>query len=308
MRWVRDAEVPDATIGWLPPAVLAGWRLPRPDVVLATLPFFSTALVARELSALHRAPLVLDYRDPWQDEHRRARQADWRRKTEDAMEAWCLQGAAALTATTPGIAGLLRARTQVPVDVVLNAGEPERFAGVEPVVFAGKTAVYVGALYGGRGLRDVLAALAELPDWKVHYAGQTPDEALREAALLGVSDRVTAEGNVTHRRALALQRGATVNLCVVGPEHGRQIPGKLFEQVTCGLPVLLIAPEGSDAETVTADVDHVKTLRPGDVAGIRAWLRTLRPGRLPEVATPPTFSVEATMNVLDTSLRRVLVR
>ena len=63
-RALQRVEFPDEYIGWLPLAV-AQLRGRRFDVVLATLPPPTVALIGALAAKLCGAKLVLDYRDPW---------------------------------------------------------------------------------------------------------------------------------------------------------------------------------------------------------------------------------------------------
>jgi glycosyltransferase involved in cell wall biosynthesis len=86
-RILREALfVPDPQIFWVPSAFGAARRVlggTRPDVVLCSGPPFSTFLVGRVEKMFKGTPLVLDYRDVWQD-HPWWPAPAWRR----GFEAW----------------------------------------------------------------------------------------------------------------------------------------------------------------------------------------------------------------------------
>src|SRR5262249_53868237 len=61
-------DTPDAFAGWIPFAVIQGWRLARkwrPRVIYASGPPFSVVCAAGVLCRLLAIPLVADFRDPW---------------------------------------------------------------------------------------------------------------------------------------------------------------------------------------------------------------------------------------------------
>ena len=67
--WVRRTLfIPDARIGWLPFAFFRGLEIIRKekiDIIFATSPPFTTALIGNLLSTFTGIPWISDYRDPW---------------------------------------------------------------------------------------------------------------------------------------------------------------------------------------------------------------------------------------------------
>lgn len=307
----RHFAVPDKQVGFLAPALALGATLPRPDVVLATLPPPTAALVGHALARRFGVGLVLDYRDPWLGTEEFGTYPAWRQRAEAAMERGIVAHGAAPVATTRGIAAALQQRYAIDVAYVPNACEPERFEGVEARSFGGPTLVYTGNLYGGRGLQQVFAAMARLraagkPTPRLCYLGATGREAQEQASEAGVLDLVDIDGMRPAAEALAAMRGATANVNVVGEHHTRQIPAKAFEQIAARRPILLQSPLPSDTADLLADVDGVHIVRSGDAAAMDAAiaaLTTAPPGDS-GAAIPTALTVDATMDVLEQVLRR----
>jgi hypothetical protein len=306
LAWlVRLVEIPDARAGWMPFAFAAGARGPRPSVVMATMPSFSNAVVAAALAARYRAPLVLDYRDPWPRDPSLPRP---RRAIERRLERACLARAARVVATTPGIARELAAASGRSVDVVTNACEPERFAGVAPRRFERPTLLYAGGLYGDRTLAPVLDALAALrdagrldpDDLRILYMGRSADVATAETAARGLEPFVTIEGVRPNRESLAASLGAACNLTLVGAGHVRQIPAKVFEHLAARRPMLVIVPPGSDTEALLRPIPWARCVALDDAAGLEQALLEVASGALEDATgeLPEALSVEATMDAL----------
>jgi len=305
----RNLAIPDPEIGFFAPAVALGARLPKPDVVLATLPPPTAALVAHALARRFGVGLVLDYRDPWLGTQEFGALPAWRQRLETAMERTIVDHGARAVATTRGIAATLQQRYGVEVAYVPNACEPERFANVVPRVFAGPTLVYTGNLYGGRGLEQVFASMARLraagaPTPRLCYLGATSREAQAQAEAAGVLDLVDLEGMRPSAEALAAMRGATANVNVVGAHHARQIPAKAFEQIAARRPILLQTPLPSDTASLLADVPDVQIVEGGDAAAMDAAIAALTttPVRDAGDAIPALLTVEATMDALEAVL------
>lgn len=302
----QHVEIPDSRIGWLGPALLAATALPRPDIVLTSSPWYSNIIAGAAVARLHDRPLLLDYRDPWTDPTREAALPAWRYRLEARLEDLCLAQAAALTATSPSIAAMLRRRVDRPTDVIYNATDPADFVGVTPREFAGPTLLYTGGLYAGRRIEPLLDAMAAIGGpLRLHYMGLS-DAPTRAAAIeRGMSDRVTIQSNRPRAEACAAMLGARANVCIVAPEHHRQIPGKLLEQLGCGRPVLLLGPPDCDALDIARGIDNVVFADLSDTTAIADALSRL-PTNIREIGAPPGFSVDDTMAAMDRALRAAL--
>jgi len=303
---LRAVELPDAYIGWLIPALAAAARRPQPDLVLSSLPWFSNAVIAAAVARTRRVPLALDYRDPWADATRAAALSAGRFELERRLEAWCLEAAAGVTATTPTIAALLRARTGKPATVVFNAADPADFLGLQPRRFARPTVLYTGALYGGRRIEALMDAMADHgADVDLHYMGGAVARVVAAAEARGLGARVGVQGNSPRQEAFAAMLGARANICLVAPEHHAQVPGKLFEQLGCGRPTLVVGPPGCDAAKVIegqAGAAFAAIDRPADIAAALASL----PEASRPIGAPDGFSVAETMDTMHTALRAAL--
>ena len=301
-------EIPDAWWGWIPVALVVGSFLPRPDVILTTAPAFSNFLVAAALSIRFRAPLVLDYRDPWNPLERRPDLPSWRRRLDAALERWCAARAAEIVVTTPGLAREVGRVTNRPVQVVTNACEPERAQRVVARVFDGPTLVYAGGLYGDRTLDPLLDALSSLRDagrigpeqLQILYMGRTSDAARRSSDARGLEAFVRVEGNRPNEEALAATAGASCNLTIVGAEHAQLVPAKIFEHLVAGRPMLVITPPGSDTEDVLRAVPWARCIAPDDGAAMEQALLEVASGDQgsPSARIPEYLTAEATVATL----------
>src|SRR5713101_7260348 len=65
-KWDAVMSIPDEHCGWIPLALPAALLRARDsDLVMATIPPNTSAVLAAMLSVFLRVPLVIDYRDPW---------------------------------------------------------------------------------------------------------------------------------------------------------------------------------------------------------------------------------------------------
>jgi glycosyltransferase involved in cell wall biosynthesis len=311
-RTVSRAEFPDRWIGWKPFALAAARRM-RFDAVLATLPPYSPALIGRQIARRQDAAFALDYRDPWTEAPRidwdpalYAHLLDRHRRVEDA----CLRDADLVLATSPTICRWLAARARTePVFA------PNSFDRVESSPRSRTpTLVYTGSLAYGRSLEPVLSAMAKLADdpagraLELVYAGTDGAQVLAHAARLGLTGRVRDLGYVTARESDGLLRNALAAVVLVTPRYEYMLPGKLFEVVAAGTPLLLVAP--ADADVTTICRDHVLGWQhiPGDVDGIVASLRQALAGRIPVPTRLEALSTDHVIDTVDRGLRAALSR
>ena len=311
-RSVSRVEFPDRWIGWKPFALAASRRFGF-DAVIATLPPYSPALIARHLARRQGSIFALDYRDPWTEAPRTgwdpalyAHLLDRHRRVEDA----CLRDADLILATSPTICRWLAPRAGIePVfapnsfDTVESAQRPRTHA-----------LVYTGSLAYGRSLEPVLTAMARLSndpigrDLELVYAGTDGAQVLAQAARLGLSGRVRDVGYVTARESDALVRNALAAVVLVTPRYEYMLPGKLFEVIASGTPLLLVAPADADVATICRVHRLGWHHLPGDVDGIAASLRRALAGEVPVPEGLDALRTKNVIDLVDRELRAALSR
>jgi glycosyltransferase involved in cell wall biosynthesis len=318
-RRLRDAlwrnlsrvEFPDRWIGWTPFALAAVARREF-DAVLATLPPYSAALIARRIARRCGAVLALDYRDPWTE----APRVDWNpahyrhllgrhRRVEDD----CLREADVVFATSPTLCRWLAPRAGIEPVFAPNSFD-ERHEPV-PAGTRSQEIVYSGSLAYGRSLSPILAAMsrqatAGTAAVKLTYAGSDGARLTSEAARLGLSDRVTDLGYLPAREAERLVRHALAAVVIVTPGYEYMLPAKLFEILASGTPILLIAPADSDVAAMCRELrlgwHHV----PEDVDGIVASLRRAAAGESPSPVGLEALQTHSVIESVDAALRQAL--
>jgi glycosyltransferase involved in cell wall biosynthesis len=160
----------------------------------------------------------------------------------------------------------------VPCGVDLDHFRPD--GPREPRRRGRRRVVVVSRLVERKGIGNVIAALATLPQVELIVAGGPPaalldhdDEArrfVRLAGKLGVADRVELRGAVSRHDLPALMRSADVVACCPWYEPFGLVA---VEAMACGVPVVASAVGGL-AETVLHEVTglHVPPRQPGCIA------------------------------------------
>jgi glycosyltransferase involved in cell wall biosynthesis len=290
-------RVPDVCAGWVPGAVARACELHREhrfDAIYATGWPWSDFLVARKAGARTGVPYVVDYRDLW-----KPAEVEWDQATtlqrllNPRLERQVLRHAAGVIATTASFLRLLP-QELLPRHrfAITNGYDDQDFAGIaaEGPPPGEVRIVYTGVWRPGYGPDDLYAAVRLLRQrgspaagrLRIACAGFAPGRA----AEYGIADCVSERGRVSHAEALAMMCGADALYLPVskGVYEFASIPGKLFEYLGSGRPVLASAQAGSEVAGVIAQVGGALRLEPGDVEALADSLEALCEGR---AAFPP---------------------
>jgi glycosyltransferase involved in cell wall biosynthesis len=307
--WIKAAERACATLG--PKDV---------DLILASGSPFVTFRLAKKLSDRLGRPYVLDYRDLWTGNTHHTRLS---RPATIREEASLLKGCTAVTIVSPSWGEALDRRYSVgaKLHVVSNGYDPGEMATVKPHDFGHCAFVYAGVFYPPkRVISPFMAALKRAKEstsengktWYFHYYGGQESHVREEANRLGLTDRIVLHGRVPRREVLSAVKGA--NLAVVitsinergSLEENGVVTGKIFEPIGLGTPVLLIAPNGSDAVATTEATGLVKTFAGTDIQNMVFFLKDVISGRALKPKNVEACSWTTIAKNLDSVLRKAM--
>jgi glycosyltransferase involved in cell wall biosynthesis len=308
---------PDDHAGWIPDAArqaLTAVRRLRPAVMVSTSPAVSAHVVGLLVARATGIPWVADFRDefvhnPWPNPKPSfLRAADRRLEAaicRTARRVLVTADAAQIVGAPPGHAKRITITNGVdPDDLSPLAATPpdDRFR-----------LSFVGSLYRAIDLAPVLSALRRLA------ARGAIDPAVCEVCVVGnvgVPDLdagpvpVVRSGYVDHATALAEMTSAGVLICYVPPQ-GSPTPGKIFEYLASGRPVLCVTTPENLAWRLVEDLGAGVCADPRNDAGIEAAIATLyrewRAGRLgTQSAVRETVLTRFSREKLARDLARVL--
>ncbi len=256
-QWLPEANEPQ---GWSRQAVEIGMRLTadrRYDCIFSSSGPLTAHRVAGSLAQARPLPWIAEFRDGVLDNPYLKPPTRWHRRHYQNYEEGVIQRARRVVVTSPTLGNLLRGRygNGIPVAVVPNAYDPSEYPAGPEGSGTGFRLTYAGTLYGARSI------LPFLRGWKVWLdrgARQEHDPHLDiygqsfNADLVdhihrnNLNDTVRHNGSRRHSevmRAIAESRGVLV---IKSPEDRIHIPGKLYESLGVGRPILLLGP-ASDA-------------------------------------------------------------
>jgi hypothetical protein len=256
--------LPDSYVGWARRAQRsAARRAARGDiaVVLSSSPPESVHLAAGDVARAARLPWVADFRDTWVPLAYRTPPTRWHRARQQAMERSVLDRAdRVLTASRTHAEALVRALGSAGegrVEHLPNGYEPmaeSSASAADPdhflVVFTGTLAQMPDTEILLESVHDLLAHLPEARRrMRVRLAGPYESGYQDRAIALGLTGIVEFTGPLAHSEARDLQRRADLLILLKarGPQFTTMVPGKLYEYLETGRPLVALLDPGDEA-------------------------------------------------------------
>ncbi len=278
---------PDNKIGWKRKAVQTAVELHGNtpfDLIFATAPPFTDFLIGAEVKARINRPLVFDYRDPWADYPFRFHATPLHKLGHIALERRALRASSHVITTNRRVKEILISRygflTYHDIEIIPQGFDPEDLEEARRELEqttrprSNKMRLtYAGVFWEDRVPDHFLQALHEVLQEHPHlrgrieavFVGKFREENTRLVAHLGLQDVVTVLGYLPHRQTLQHVLAADVVWMIVGDDLGS--PGKTYEYIGAGKPILGLAPEGFIKTTILEAGGRV--VPPTDVPAIK---------------------------------------
>lgn len=269
MLRVRSLFVPDPRCGWISPSArfLQDWIAGHPvDAIVSTGPPHSMHLIALELHRRTGIPWVADFRDPWTKMFyfKDLPLLPWVRRRHFRLEKAVLDEASAVVSVSPMVRDDFAAATSTPVHLITNGFDAEDFAGPSPERTDGEFRVVHTGLFASDGnpllLWDTLASACKAdPEFseklRIRLAGKVDPEITEAILARGLGANLALLGYLPHKESVAELRSADLVLLPLrqSPEYRKVLPGKIFECIASGRPVLGIGPLDSAAGRLLRD-------------------------------------------------------
>ena len=261
--------IPDGQIGWFPYANRAAKRAIESggiDVIYSTSFPVTAHLVAYRLKIATNKPWIADFRDLWTENHYAEYSSRLRKRLDQIVESKLLEKADIIVTVSNTWADTLRKLTggRKRVEVIRNGLDASDFLGIEYAKPAKWTITYVGNFYGAKqDPSPFLEALGRLidsgrvrrDDAQFKIVGE-PDPYVRNLAVrLHLDDLISFTGFVSHREALAHQVNSSLLLLIIHGDRANPglVPGKLYEYLGSGRPILAIVPPDFEAASIIRD-------------------------------------------------------
>ncbi|WP_298476233.1 glycosyltransferase family 4 protein [uncultured Maribacter sp.] len=255
--WIRgNLFIPDARKFWVKPSIkfLEG-VLEKENIktIITTGPPHSVHLIGLGLKKKLDISWVSDFRDPWTSigYHKKLKLTTGSKRKHKQLEREVLNAADKIivtSATTKEEFGLI---TKQPIEVITN-GYDTSISNAEDLD-KDFTLAHIGSLLTGRDPSGLWQSLSELVEeneqFKIHFklqlVGVVSDDVLKNIAKHGLIPNTEIVGYLTHEKAVSFQRKSQILLLIEidSDETKGIIPGKLFEYMAAGRPILGIGPK-----------------------------------------------------------------
>ena len=294
MMFIRgNFFIPDPRCWWIRPSVkfLEQYLKEHPvDIIISTGPPHSMHLIAKKLAKKTGLPWVADFRDPWTKmfyfKHLQlGTYAKWRHAR---LEQSVLDTATTIVAVSPLVQEDFRAMTKTPVELITNGYDEDDFTEVTDIVNSKVSSeerffnVTHTGLFANDGNPEVIwKVLSEMcgkdeefkDKLRIRLCGKTDKEIIDSICEAGLNKNLVDLGYQNHKNAVAEQKKASVLILPLRkePEYKATLPGKLFEYLAAGRPVLGIGQTDGAMARILADTCSGETYEWNDEAKVRVW-------------------------------------
>jgi hypothetical protein len=233
-------------------------------VLFSTYPPLGALLTGLLVSMRERIPWIADFRDPLGIGMGEAHVSGWMQFWNRRLESSVFRRASTVVANVDGAADMWRKRypsASAKLQVIYNGFDPDEAPRARDIPDRQrKLIVHAGGLYHGRSPQILIESLSRL------RATGAPEALTASIRLIGDFDakvglttppyqQAQNEGWLELRPAVPRSEALRVleeadGLLLVQPQTDVQVPGKLFEYICIGRPVLAVVPRDSAVERI----------------------------------------------------------
>ncbi len=270
-RAIRKTILPGVTGSqWSVHAVRAAERILREEsssrvTLFSTFPPLGAHLAAYWLARRRGIPWIADYRDPLSANPLFEDWNELRKATCKKLERMFMSTADEVIANTDSARDRLVANYPNRADrihLIWNGFDPEERLSPLPKLEPQRRVVsHVGELYGGRDIKPILYSLKRLLDarrlaadrMKVQLVGPMEESSIPDPAFMRAGETagwlsVTASRLPLPDAQMIVRRSD--GFLLVQPQSVLQVPGKLFEYLQIGRPILAYVPRNTPIERI----------------------------------------------------------
>jgi len=276
--WVRsNFFIPDARVWWVRPSVkfLKDYLRKNPvDAIISTGPPHSMHLIALALKRELGVKWIADFRDPWTfiDFYTQLKLTGWADAKHKRLEREVLREADLVTSVSWHWAADSESLGAPNVEVITNGYDPDDLPSPPEPVDDAFSLVHIGSLSPTRNAPELWKALKMLCDedptfaakFKLRFVGPVDHTIAESVEQAGLGAHLERTGRVTHEEAMRQMQRARVLLLLVNdtPNLMGILPGKLFEYISTGRPILGVGPTQGDVAKVLDRAPHAVIDRP----------------------------------------------
>jgi glycosyltransferase involved in cell wall biosynthesis len=279
--WVRgNFFIPDARTFWVKPSVkyLKKYLSENPvDVIVSTGPPHSMHLIALQLKQELGVKWVADFRDPWTniDFYQELMLTKWADAKHRSLEQQVLKNADLVLTIGYTMTEEMKALGASNVQTLTNGFDEKDFLEGDFKLDDEFSISHIGTFSPSRNHPSFWQALSELKKenaafaqkLKIRTIGVVDHSVARSIEEYGLSENWERIPYVSHTELLKYQRSSKVLLVSINntPNATGILPGKFFEYLASGRPILALGPRKSDIGTVLEQTNAGCIVEPNDL-------------------------------------------
>ena len=273
--------IPDARIGWLRSAVKMGKDIIRDekiDAIYSSSPPYTCALIGRALKRSTGLPWIVGFRDPWTGFENTPKRWFVPRAIDHALEHSVLVESDAIDIAWLGIEKDFRAKhpgvSAAKYHHLPNGFDGEDYPTIEQKKNERFTLTYTGSLYGTRNPFDILRAVESLVaknliaknTFLLKFVGRFGDEVKQMFETSSVKENIQTIAYMPHAESIEALMRSDATLLIVDEIAGSNevVPGKVYEYLGAGKPILAIAPTDGAIAQLLRETGAGETVEHGD--------------------------------------------
>lgn len=272
MLYIRgNFFIPDARKNWIKPSVayLSEYiQHHKIDTIITTGPPHSLHLIGLELKEQLGVKWLADFRDPWTTigYHKALKLTTSSAAKHKELEAKVLRTADEIIVTSGNTKREFASKTNQPISVITNGYDSHHIQ--RPSKDSKFTLAHIGSLLSERNPRQLWEALQELISenddfrsaFQLKLIGVVSEDVLQSMKSYDLDVHINNLGYVSHDEAIKEQMASRLLLMVEIDSDDTKviIPGKLFEYMASGTPIMAVGPKDSDVEPIlkTTNTGH----------------------------------------------------
>ncbi len=266
---------------WVLPKLRRIIREERPDALLVNGPPFSTLLIGVLAKLIFHLPLVSDVRDDWVENPLTEKRNRLLRTIERRMERWVVRYSDKIIVVTPASQALWSGRypdCRAKIRLVPNGYNDEEFSEVFAYPFDDFALVHAGSLEAYRSPELLFRSLARLgaQTTKIGFYqyGLTIRAYKTMATEYGLDNIVHFEDIISGRESVSRIKGASALVLIPTWNAPTAIPGKAYEYLRSGKPIILISPPNATTDFLQ-QFPQVHHVLPGDEIRLKEIIEQL---------------------------------
>ncbi len=258
--WIRgNLFVPDARVFWVKPSISyldKFIKANKIDTVITTGPPHSVHLIGLGLKKLNKITWIADFRDPWTTigYHKALKLSPQAHQRHISLEKEVLTIADSIIVTSRTTKAEFSKITTKSIEIITNGYDSEKIH--KKALDTKFSLAHIGSFLSERNPRILWKALKELvkeeqgfaDNLELKLAGAISPIILGNIEEFGLTKFLNNLGYLSHKEAVVEQRSAQVLLLIEidSEETNGIIPGKIFEYMVSGRPIIGIGPDMSD--------------------------------------------------------------